>query len=318
MDERVLLPGITEWFRIGDKERVVRTAEILKELRIKEFRILFSWADWETNEGPAWFDYHIPLLAQCGARLIPALFYTPLEKARPTTDGARRTSHPPQNLHDYSVFVQTMIERYGIYFDWLQIWNEPNWKPYWEWDLDPDARLFSEMATEAAHTIHRYGKKAALGGLSPFEPEWISLIDTHGLLTHLDAIGIHYSPSWDDQRRRWYGFSNEIKTARAHLQGLGKNIEVWIAETGYATLNNSKESYKKQIAFFEEARHAPADKILWFSVFDQRHDHKTDNEITMQGRKEKAAYHFGIVHEDGTPKPLFRHWRNIVGNKKNT
>ena len=198
----------------------------------------------------------------------------------------------------------------------MQIWNEPNWKPYWEWDLDPDAKIFSEMGIKATDVIHEHGKKAALGGLSPYEPEWITLIHKHGLLPKLDAIGIHYSPSWDDQRRKWFGWEAEIDTARAHLKGLGSKAEVWIAQTGYATIGAHEkdiiEADENQIEYFDSVITAPADKKIWFSIFNQPKDNKTDKELNMMSQIEMARYNFGIVDYAGQPKPLFIHWEKMA------
>jgi CDP-paratose 2-epimerase len=250
------LPGITQWFRINEKELVQKAIEVVNELQIKEFRLLFSWADWESPDGPQWFNYFTSEIGRkTEARLIPSLYYTPPEIALKNSKGEAKTSHPPRDLSTYAKFADEMIMRYGKYFDWVQLWNEPNWKPYWEWDLDPDGKLYAEMAGQAADVVHAHGKKAAMGGLSPYEHEWIELMNTHGLLPKMDAIGIHYSPSWKDQRRRWYGWETELKSARSHLKGLdSERIEVWIAESGFSTVAEAEDERDRMLQIWPHIR----------------------------------------------------------------
>src|SRR4051812_30530865 len=100
------LPGIAEWFQFEKRERVRQTVQILKDLNIREFRLLFSWADWERPGGPEWFDFFIREITATRVKLIPDLFYTPLDIARPNDRGDRKTSHPPVKLGLFANFVR--------------------------------------------------------------------------------------------------------------------------------------------------------------------------------------------------------------------
>lgn len=272
-------PGIAQWFRVGEREHVEKTAEIVNDLKIEDFRIPFSLADWETPEGPAWFDYVVTALTEkTKVRLIPVLF-----------------SPSPTDLDKYARFTEEIIKRYGAHFDWVQIWNEPNNTSFWNCDLDPNAELFARMASEAVDVAHALGKKAALGGLSPYEPEWLTLVYEHGLLSKCDAVGINYSPS-STEGRRFFGWDIVIKTARAHLKGLGLSPEIWIAEAGLGTEAGSRaerhDVYQQQIEFFETMQKTSADKIFWRSVFDGSGD-------------------FGILTHNMRKKPLYFHWKSL-------
>ncbi|MBU6231063.1 MAG: hypothetical protein KGI45_02305 [Patescibacteria group bacterium] len=347
------LPALCQWFIFEDRQAVERTAATIEELQIKEFRILFSWADWDRPGGQEWFDFFVDRIGEAGPKLIPALFYTPPEQAI-----GGKTSHPPKDILSYARFAGQMIERYGSRFDWVQIWNEPNWQPYWDWDIDPDGSIFCQMAIPAIDIVHAAGKKAVLGGLTPYDPAWLTMAArcstvrgkseekghgslpngslpngslpngslSNGLLHKPDAVGLHHSPSWTNQRRKWYGWASEIMTARAHLDGLEKaglaksGIEIWIAEAGYATVDDGailddarRRGEREQTKFFDYTRRqAGADKIIWYSAIDQPPENMTDDELNMNGGRQEAAYHFGLETLDGRRKPLFYHWKDLA------
>jgi CDP-paratose 2-epimerase len=57
------LPGLVEWFRPGDYERVESVLEKASTLGIREIRTAICWADWHTSEGNGWYAWLIPRLA---------------------------------------------------------------------------------------------------------------------------------------------------------------------------------------------------------------------------------------------------------------
>lgn len=299
LGKKTKLPGIVQWFQKEDRNLVTETADILADLKIKEFRILFSWVDWESPHGKDWFDFFTKEIVSKNPKikLIPVLFYTPTHLARKDNEGKQKNNYPPRDLNTYALFVREIITRYGKHFDWIQIWDEPNTRSSWEWEFDPDLTLFSEMTRLACLEIHAHGKRACLGGLAPYETEWITLLHHHRVLKDLDAVAINYSPGKNDQHKKWYGFKVQLDTVRAHLKGFGSNAKVWIGESGYSTMPREgmteDEIFQEQIIFFEQFRTCNADKHLWYCVKDQ------------------AENKFGLVKEDGSIKPLFEHWKNL-------
>jgi CDP-paratose 2-epimerase len=307
------LPGLVQWFPYGNRDLVESAVKDISELRISKLRTAFSWAEWEMEKGGEWFDYFIGELTKTGVELYPSLFYTPPSRAMPWR-GQRKTSHPPEDPEDYVRFLEEMIVRYGRHFEWVQIWNEPNWQVYWEWDIDPNYEIFARMGKKAAEVVHSYGKKAALGGLTPYEPEWIALMDSHGLLRQVDSVSFHQSPgSWPD-RRRWFGWDTEIRTARKLLTGLGSKAQVWIAETGYSTIGDDTRRLLAQIGYFETVRRLPVEEVFWYCLYDQDPQTLTDDAINLEVEADQTAYHFGLKYFNNRSKPLFDHWRKEAGH----
>jgi CDP-paratose 2-epimerase len=284
--------------------------------------MLCSWADWTREGGPEWFDWYIGQLASVpGLHLLPNLFYTPPGIARKDSAGEQKTSYPPQDLSSYATFVRTIIERYGEHFDWVELWNEPNWNPYWSWDMDPDGTLFASMAIDAADTVHELGKKALLGGTTPLDYAWFGRMHELGLLSHVDAISFHFSPSWDNQHRHWMPLTTELRTIRALLEGFGlSSCEVWLDEIGFSTKTSKDQDEEKlegeQVRFFDEMRKLPVEHMYWFCLLDQEESVLTDDAINAGDHPDPTAYHFGLITCEGRKKPLYHHWKKLAEDRK--
>lgn len=311
---------MTQWFAFGERDEVEQSIEIMKDLGIRELRTLFSWADWRRPGGKEWFDWFVGRLVTVpGIRLLPCLFYTPLDLSRKDKKGKAQTSYPPKNTALYAKFVGEMIDRYGHMFDWIQLWNEPNWKPYWDDAMDPDWDLLVAMLRPAADVARAKGKKVALGGTAPLELPWFVRMEEKGLIEKLDAVAFHYAPSWPNQHRRWFSLETEIHGFRALMKGLGRDVEVWLDETGISTLTpyepDTRKLEKRQMEFFKGICRVSAERVYWFSILDQRDDCPTDDMLNVAAEKDVTAYHFGIVRLDGSKKPLYGLWKKLSEKK---
>lgn len=319
--EKDKLPFITQWFSFEDRECVERSVDTLRELKVTELRTLFSWADWLRPGGPEWFDWFISKLSEVeNLRLLPCLFYTPPHLAMKDIDGNAQTSYPPLNTSTFAEFTEEVIKKYGEHFDWIQLWNEPNWKPYWDDILDPDWSIQVDMLRQASIVAKNNKKKISLGGVAPLEFSWFTRLEEKGLLKHLDAVSFHYAPSWPLQHRRWFPLETELHTFRALLDGLERNnIEIWIDEVGLSTKTpfneNEEELEQEQIRFFEAVRTLPTDRVYWYCIIDQHPQTPTDDMLNTHKEIDITAYHFGLLKIDGIKKPLFEHWKKLAEEK---
>jgi len=315
-DARPPILGAVQWFPFEDRKSVDETVAICTDLGITELRVLLSWADWMREGGKEWFDWYMERMASIpNIRLLPSLFYTPMQVSMKDGDGETKTSYPPEDPKTYVHFVREMINRYGERFDWIQIWNEPNWNPYWDWTMDPLGERFAAMAIPAARTAHELGKKTVLGGTTPLDYAWFGRMHELGTLSHMDAVSFHYSPSWKNQHRRWLPLPTEIASLRALLRGFGLACEVWLDEVGFstntATDHDEKRLEKQQVEYFDEIRAMPAERVYWFCLLDQSQDVQTDDAINTDAEPDPTAYHFGLLTNDGKKKPLYAHWKGL-------
>src|SRR3954468_12919040 len=285
--------GMLEWFRPGEHDRVDRVLDDLATLGVKDLRTGISWADWHTPEGEAWYAWLFPQLAR-RVNLLPCFLYTP-----PSWGVATKTSAPPKEPRAYADFLDQMVSRFGKYFDWVELWNEPNNLREWDVTLDPYWFKFSEMLGAAAYWMKQLGKKTALGGLSPIDPNWLRLMGERGLLAHIDAVGIHAYPAVSEAH--WDGWQPQIERIRNVLGEFNSSAQVWITETGYSTWRHDE---RRQLTAFVDAVNAPVDRVYWYAA------HDLDPKLpTLEGfHADERAYHFGLKRADGGEKLLYRLW----------
>ena len=76
------------------------------------------------------------------------------------------------------------------------IWNEPNNKSHWDPEIDPEWRMFADMAIQAAEAIEQANPdvKRVLGGISPIDPFFIERMKNYGVLDHIDVVALHGFP----------------------------------------------------------------------------------------------------------------------------
>lgn len=159
--------GILEWFRPGEYEEVEQAIQDMKNIGIHKLRTGIPWADWFRDGSAEWYDWMWKKLSK-EVEVLPCFLYTP-----PSLGEIPRTSSPPRNLKAYADFIDVMITRYGDYFEWAELWNEPNNTLEYDFTRDYSWFKFSQMIRMASYWAHQRGKKTLLGGMSPIDPNWL-------------------------------------------------------------------------------------------------------------------------------------------------
>ncbi len=287
------LLGLVEWFRPGEHQRVESLLIDLEALGVTELRTGVSWADWHTPVGQEWYRWLLPRLAQ-SVNLLPCFHYTP-----PSLGIQPKTSAPPRHPKVYADFLDGMITEFGDYFEWVELWNEPNNLADWDWRLDPDWQIFCEMIGAAAYWSQQRGKKTVLAGMAPIDFNWLRLIARRGILAHIDAVGIHGFPgTWEFDAQEWVA---NVAQVRAVMAEHGSAAQVWITETGFSTWRHDQYA---QLEAFLQAIAAPVERLYWYSGYDLPTDVPTQDGLYCDVRH----YHMGLKQADGTPKLLYRLW----------
>lgn len=288
-EDKVL--GILQWFHVGEYRKAEETIKDLKALGINHLRTGASWADYHTKEGQGWYDWLLPKLAK-EFEILPCFLYTP-----PSMGIEHKTSSPPKDPKKYADFLDVFITRYGQYFTWVELWNEPNNRSEYDYTLDYNWDIFSEMIIFASHWSKKLGKKVALGGMSPVDCNWLDLMAKRGVLENIDAVGIHGFPgSFDPHFRPW---NDQIISVRKVLEDHGLQPEIWITEVGFTTWQYDE---KKQVQEFIKAYNSSADRIYWYSLYDLN-----PSLPTVDGfHQDEREYHFGLKTSSGKPKLLYR------------
>lgn len=285
--------GVLEWFLVGDDEKAKAAIAELRRLGVRHLRIGVSWADYFTEDGPGWYDWLFPTLAE-HFELLPCFLYTP-----PSIAEMPSTAAPPVRLLDYADFIDTCITRYGAHFDYVELWNEANNLIEWNYSLDRSWLKFSEMIGAAAAWARQRGKKTVLGGMSPIDVNWLGTMFDNGVMAHIDVVGVHGFPgSYDIPGDPW---DVRIQRVADFLREKGHPAPIWITETGYSTWRHDEFS---QVRLVADAERLPVERVYLLSLRDLPWQRASQAGF----HNDERDYHFGMLHADGRQKLLYRLW----------
>ncbi|MCU0789756.1 MAG: beta-xylosidase [Nitratireductor sp.] len=179
------------------------------------------------------------------------------------------------------------------------IWNEPNNKSHWDPDLDPDWRLFGEMAILAGKAIaaENTSLTRVLGGISPIDACFMRRMEEYGVLKHVDAVAVHGFPlDWNLwQIHEWPEKIGEIRAVT--------DLPIWVSEVGISTFG-AEEVQVWGLEKTAELLLGRAPRIQWYSLYDlPRAWDATTRHREAEGSSYYRHFHMGLLREDGTPKP---------------
>jgi beta-xylosidase len=180
----------------------------------------------------------------------------------------------------------------------VMIWNEPNNKSHWDFDIDPDWRLFANLVKAASDAIASENRVVlkVLAGISPIDPGFILNMKGQGVLDHVDIIAIHGFPlDWNHwQIDEWPEKLREIQAIT--------DLPVWISEVGASTFG------AEEIQVFGVQRTADlligrCPRIHWYSLYDlPKAWPATTRHRESEGSSYYRHFYMGLLREDGTAK----------------
>jgi beta-xylosidase len=182
--------------------------------------------------------------------------------------------------------------------DSVMFWNEPNNKSHWDFEVDPEWKLFAEMVNLASEAVNAENPRLTkvLGGMSPIDPAFVENLKRKGVLDRMDAIAVHGFPlDWNHwQINDWPEKLKEIQA--------GITLPVWVSEVGVSTFG-AEEVQEFGLRRTAELLIGRAPRIHWYSLYDLP---KAWPATTRHREAEGSAYyrHFymGLLKEDNTPK----------------
>jgi beta-xylosidase len=181
----------------------------------------------------------------------------------------------------------------------VMLWNEPNNLSHWDFNIDPGWTKFAEMAITAAQAVRAVNPelKIVLGGISPIDPNFVSLMKSQGVVDAVDVVAVHGFPlDWNHWNiHEWPHKIDEISAVA------GKPI--WVSEVGGSSFG------AEEVQVFGLKRSAEllldkVERVHWYSLFDLPATWTaTTRHKESEGSSYYRHYYMGLVREDGTPKP---------------
>jgi beta-xylosidase len=182
------------------------------------------------------------------------------------------------------------------------LWNEPNNKSHWDFEIDPDWSKFGAMVKLAADAIAAESSRLpkVLGGMSPIDPNFVDNLKRQGVLAKLDAIAVHGFPlDWNHwQIDEWPAKLQEIQALT--------DLPVWVSEVGVSTFG-AEEVQEFGVRRTAELLRGRAPRVHWYSLFDlPRAWPATTRHREAEGSSYYRHFYMGLLREDGTPKRALR------------
>lgn len=180
----------------------------------------------------------------------------------------------------------------------VMLWNEPNNLSHWDFNIDPDWKIYSEMVKEAGMAVRAENTSMlrVLGGISPIDPNFIINMKSKGVLDHVDVLAVHGFPlDWN----HWT--IHEWPDKLAEIESISP-LPVWVSEVGVSTFG-AEEVQQFGIRRTAELLINRTARIHWYSLYDLPRAWPAE---TRHRESEGSSYyrHFymGILREDGSPK----------------
>jgi beta-xylosidase len=193
--------------------------------------------------------------------------------------------------------------------DSVMLWNEPNNKSHWMFEIDEGWKRFSEMINIASDAIRAEARTLpqVLGGISPIDPAFLRLMRTTGTLERMDAVAVHGFPlDWNHwQINEWPDKLNEIKP-------VVEDKPVWVSEVGISTFG-AEEVQEFGLKRTAELLIGKAPRIHWYSLFDlPKAWPATTRHREAEGSSYYRHFYMGLIKEDMTPKMALKHFHRYT------
>jgi beta-xylosidase len=188
------------------------------------------------------------------------------------------------------------------------LWNEPNNLSHWDFEIDPEWRIYADMVKQAANAIaaERPALLRVLGGISPIDAKFIENMDRQCVLHHVDVVAVHGFPlDWNHWTiHEWPDKLTEIQSV--------STLPVWVSEVGVSTFG-AEEVQEFGLKRTAELLIGRADRIHWYSLFDlPREWPATTRHREAEGSAYYRHFYMGLLREDGTPKLAARHFSDYA------
>jgi beta-xylosidase len=180
----------------------------------------------------------------------------------------------------------------------VMLWNEPNNLSHWDFELDPEWKIFSEMTCLAADAVKSVAPDLprVLGGISPIDARFICRMRNQGVLDKIDVVAVHGFPlDWNHwQIHEWPDKLQEIRDVT--------DLPIWVSEVGVSTFG----AEEVQVFGLRRTMELILDKvprIHWYSLYDlPKAWPATTRHREAEGSSYYRHFYMGVLREDGTPK----------------
>jgi beta-xylosidase len=180
----------------------------------------------------------------------------------------------------------------------VMFWNEPNNKSHWDFEVDPDWKMFATMVKLASSAVRSENNSLTqvLGGISPIDAGFISNMEAKGVLSVIDVVALHGFPlDWNNWTiDEWPQKIDEIRAVT--------KLPIWVSEVGASTFG-AEEIQEFGLRRSAELLIGLVPRIHWYSLYDLPQAWPaTTRHREAEGSAYYRHFHMGLLDEHGTPK----------------
>jgi beta-xylosidase len=185
----------------------------------------------------------------------------------------------------------------------VMLWNEPNNLSHWDFELDPEWMIFSEMTALASDAVRCANRTLprVLGGISPIDARFITRMKRQNVLDKIDVVAVHGFPlDWNHwQIDEWPDRLNEIRAVT--------DLPIWISEVGVSTFGAEEVQVFGLKRTMELVLNA-VPRVHWYSLYDlPKAWPATTRHREAEGSSYYRHFYMGVLKEDGSPKLALQH-----------
>jgi len=190
----------------------------------------------------------------------------------------------------------------------VKLWNEPNNMSHWDFEVDVGWRIYADTVKAAAVAVRAENARMTrvLGGISPIDPHFVTLMRDQGVLDAVDVVAVHGFPlDWNHwQIHEWPEKLAEIEAVTA--------LPIWVTEVGVSTFG-AEEVQEFGLRRSAELLVGRAPRVHWYSLYDlPRAWPATTRHREAEGSSYYRHFYMGLLREDGTPKLAARHFADYT------
>jgi beta-xylosidase len=186
----------------------------------------------------------------------------------------------------------------------VMFWNEPNNKSHWDFQIDPEWRIYASMVKLGAQAVIAENSNITrlLGGISPIDPSFIRNMEGQGVLPYLNGVAVHGFPlDWNP----WniHEWPEQLEKIRSVTE-----LPIWVSEVGISSFG-AEEVQEWGLQKTAELLTGRAPRIHWYSLYDlPRAWPATTRHREAEGSSYYRHFYMGLLREDGTPKLALKHF----------
>jgi beta-xylosidase len=183
--------------------------------------------------------------------------------------------------------------------DSVMLWNEPNNLSHWDFELDPEWRIFAAMTRLASDAVRSENPRLTrvLGGISPIDPGFLANMQSQGVLDAVDVVAVHGFPlDWNHWTiHDWPAKLDEVRAVTPKT--------LWVSEVGVSTFG-AEEVQQFGLRRTAELLIGRVERVHWYSLYDlPRAWPATTRHREAEGSSYYRHFYMGLLREDGEPKP---------------